>query len=270
MVIETSDTKAKRHLLSSKHLGREVKIDFYAPPFSLVQGKDPHLLLINDGQDLITMEFESILERLYKNEIIEPVFCVGIHCSADRKQEYGTIGITDFNGRGSRAGRYEKFVLNELIPFIRKESGFTSFADLSYCGFSLGGLSALDLVWSHPELFSSVGVFSGSLWWRKVDQDDPDFNEETDRIMHQKIKSGRFVPHYRFFFETGTQDETADRNHNGIIDSIDDTISLIEELKKLGYPPQHIKYIEIRDGRHDVPTWGRAFPMFLEWAFHCK
>jgi hypothetical protein len=26
-------------------------------------------------------------------------------------------------------------------------------------------------------------------------------------------------------------------------------------------------YLEFEDGRHDVPTWGRAMPEFLRWGF---
>ncbi|MGL6267221.1 MAG: alpha/beta hydrolase, partial [Chitinophagaceae bacterium] len=67
---------------------------------------------------------------------------------------------------------------------------------------------------------------------------------------------------------TGVLDEIADRNNNGIIDSIDDTMDLIGELVKKGYKKEEdIVYLEYEDGRHDVPTWGRAFPAFLKWAF---
>ena len=89
--------------------------------------------------------------------------------------------------------------------------------------------------------------------------------------MHNQIRNGIYVPWLKFFFETGTLDETADRNKNGIIDSIDDTLSLIEELVKKGYDPaEDIRYLEIKDGRHDVETWGRAFPEFLKWGWGSK
>ena len=67
-----------------------------------------------------------------------------------------------------------------------------------------------------------------------------------------------------------TLDETADRNNNGIIDSIDDTLALIEELKKKGYEEKDIFYLELKDGKHDVTTWGRAFPEFLKWGWGRK
>jgi iron(III)-enterobactin esterase len=52
-----------------------------------------------------------------------------------------------------------------------------------------------------------------------------------------------------------------------VIDSIDDTLGLIMELKAKGYNDSDIVYINYEDGKHDVPTWGRAMPDFLIWAF---
>ena len=118
------------------------------------------------------------------------------------------------------------------------------------------------------EAFTKVGIFSGSLWWRNVSQDDPEFVEEDHRIMHNEIRRGNYHPGLKFFFETGTLDEVADRNNNGIIDSIDDTVSLINELVKKGYHPEtDIRYMELKDGSHDVPTWARALPDFLKWGW---
>ena len=63
-------------------------------------------------------------------------------------------------------------------------------------------------------------------------------------------------------------DEVKDRNNNGIIDSIDDTKDMIAELVAKGYREEKdIEYLEMADGRHDVPTWGRAMPDFLEWGW---
>jgi enterochelin esterase-like enzyme len=63
-------------------------------------------------------------------------------------------------------------------------------------------------------------------------------------------------------------DETKDRNNNGIIDSIDDTLDLIKELETKGYQREKdIFYLELPDGHHDVATWGRAMPVFLKWGW---
>jgi enterochelin esterase-like enzyme len=252
--------------IESLYLDREVLVDFYLPP-SMEHPASVSLLLINDGQDLPKMHFRAILDELYHEKLIQPVFCVGIHCGRDRRHEYGTAKVLDFKERGSKADAYTKFIFNELLPFVRSESQTHHFKNKSFAGFSLGGLMALDIVWSHPQEFLYTGVFSGSLWWRTKALDDG-YDEDTDRIMHAQIREGNYAPWLKFFFQTGVLDEKEDRNNNGIIDSIDDTMDLIKELLKKGYKGgDDIAYLEYEDGRHDVPTWGRAFPEFLKWAF---
>lgn len=256
----------EQHVVHSSFLNRTVKVDCYFPR-NVEQLADMSLLLINDGQDLVTMHFEQILDRLYDQQQINPLFCVGMHCAADRKNEYGTARILDYKGRGARAELYTRFVLYELIPFIRHTYQVHSFREKSFAGFSLGALSAMDIVWNHPSQFSKAGMFSGSFWWRDKAQEEEDFDEELHRIMHRQVREGRHYPWLKFFFEVGTQDETADRNNNGIIDAIDDTVSLMDELRKKGYPEEALHYLELQDGRHDVPTWARAFPDFLRWGW---
>ncbi len=255
------------HIFSSKCLDREVKVDCYIPT-SIADPSSLSLLLINDGQDLLTMNFGKILDDLYKKRSIEPIFCVGIHCASDRKNEYGTAKILDYKGRGAKASLYTRFIMKELLPYLRQTYNIYSFKQKAFAGFSLGGLSALDIVWNHPHEFFIAGAFSGSFWWRDKDQEDIDFDEKTDRIMHRQIREGQTYPWLNFFFEVGTKDETADRNNNGIIDSIDDTLGLIEELSNKGYKDgKNIRYLELKDGKHDVPTWAKAFPAFLIWGW---
>jgi len=174
----------------------------------------------------------------------------------------------DYKGRGNKAKNYTEFVFEELIPYIRTNYYRQGFREKAFAGFSLGALSALDIVWNHPIEFSKVGTFSGSLWWRTKDKNDKTYNDDTDRIMHQQIKNGQYYPWLKFFFECGAADEEGDRNNNGIIDSIDDTIDLIKELVAKGYDEKKdIYYMQLDDGKHDVATWARAMPEFLKWGW---
>ena len=264
---KTANISVENHIIFSAFLEREVKVDFYLPA-NINRSNDVSLLLVNDGQDLQTMHFDEILEELYEENKINNLLCVGIHCAKDRKNEYGTAKILDYKGRGARAALYTRFIFEELLPFIRSNLLIYSFKEKSFAGFSLGGLCAFDIVWNHPLEFSKVGVFSGSMWWRDKDQNDPDFNEATDRIVHRQVREGNYAPWLKFFFEVGTLDETADRNSNGIIDSIDDSLGLIDELVAKGYDRNNnIKFVELKDGKHDVPTWANAFPLFLSWGW---
>jgi iron(III)-enterobactin esterase len=262
---ELSSVLVERKLIYSSALRRYVTVDLYLPK-NITDPRSLSLLLINDGQDLEKMDFSSILDGQITAGEMAPVLCVGIHAGAERKQEYGTAGVPDFMGRGSKAKAYASFTLDRLIPYIHNHYCITSFRSKSFAGFSLGGLSAIDMVWSHPDIFSVAGVFSGSLWWRTKDLEDG-YNEDTDRIIHAKVREGSYKPGLRFYFTTGSLDETADRNNNGIIDSIDDTLSLIDELKAKGYSDSDIVYTNFEDGRHDVETWARALPEFLKWGW---
>jgi enterochelin esterase-like enzyme len=258
-----------RHLtIYSDFLEREVFVDIYVPNL-LIAHENYSLLLMNDGQDLLKMPFDRILDNLIEKGEIEPLFCVGIHCGENRKMEYGTAYAADYGGRGAKAGLYSKFIFDELLPFLRKELKIISFKDKAFAGFSLGGLSALDIVWNQPNHFNKVGVFSGSLWWRKKAYDDG-YNDETDRLMHLQIRKSEFYPWLCFFLQCGALDEKADRNNNGVIDAIDDTLDLIVELKAKGYTDEHIHYLLLEDGKHDVPTWAKALPDFLTWGWGNK
>jgi len=252
----------------SKNLNRKVVFRFVAPGNYRKSESSFPVLLMNDGQDYQAMKLENILTQAFSDKGLAPFCYVGIECNDNRINEYGTAGIPDFKNRGNKAAAYAKFILEEFIPFLKTEFKLSKHhADWVYCGLSLGGLSAFDMVYRHPSLFSKVGVFSGSFWWRKkpyVKGDKPD----RSRIVLEIIKNREYVAGQKFWFQCGTADEAADRNNNGIIDAIDDTMDVIKELVKKGYSyPGDITYIEVDGGKHDLPTWGKAFPDFLRWAF---
>lgn len=252
--------------IASKELKRDVKIEMFLPE-NVEDSSQMSLLLINDGQDMPVMDFANVLHKLYAANEIAPLCCAAISCGDARVMEYGVAGKKDYLGRGAKAKAYTSFVLRDLMPGIKQRYHVPKFREASFAGFSLGGLSALDIVWNHPGLFCKVGVFSGSLWWRSKDQLDKKYDDDKHRIMQQMVRKGSYAPGLKFFFQTGKLDETADRNNNGIIDAIEDTLDLIEELIKKGYTPNDIAYLELEDGRHDVPTWGRAMPDFLKWGW---
>jgi iron(III)-enterobactin esterase len=258
---------AEQKKIRSAYLKRDVVVDFYIP--ANFTPSSVSLLLINDGQDLSKMDFCSMLEGLVNSGQIHPVLCIGVH-AGDRFAEYGTTGILDFKERGKKSVAYQKFLLHELIPMVHITYRIEKFLTKAIAGFSLGGLSAIDTAWNNPDIFSIAAIFSGSLWWRSKDLEEG-YNEDTDRIIHRKIKEGSFHPGLRFYITTGSLDETADRNNNGIIDSIDDALDLIEELKNIGYNTGHdIRYINYEDGKHDVASWGKAMPQFLLWGWGGK
>jgi enterochelin esterase-like enzyme len=259
--------KTKKEFIQSNFLDRKVEIDFFIPT-NVNQNVQPELLLINDGQNLEEMQFERLLESLYAENTITSLVCVGIYAGNERKAEFGVANQPDYLGRGAKAALYTRFVLEELMPFIQNNYSNYAFNKTSIAGFSLGGLMAIDMAWNHPAIFSTVGVFSGSFWWRSIDQNDINYNDDEHRIMQQEIRNAELKQGLKFFFQCGNKDETMDRNNNGIIDSIDDTIAIMDELVKKGYDREKdIFYLEMPDGYHDISTWKKAMPAFLKWGW---
>ncbi len=248
-------------------LDRDVDVEVYLPA-SLVPGAHYPLLLLNDGQDSAAVKVKETVEKLVANNVIEPIIVAGVS-AGDRLQEYGVAARNDYLKRGKKAKVYAKYIVSELTPYLVYRFPIDSLPSRhAIAGYSLGGLSAMDIAWNYPEMFSIVGVFSGSLWWRKRDASSRFYSDYHDRIMHLQVRKGKIRPGMRFWFQTGTADETGDRNKNGVIDSIDDTLDLITELTRKGYRPFHdIEYLEIPHGQHNAETWARALPEFLTWAF---
>lgn len=254
--------------IHSKLLGRDTRVDIFLP-FQYEKGRKQYpLLILNDGQDAEAIGLKATLDKLSLAKEIDDIIVVGVH-AGDRMQEYGVANKADFKERGSRAKNYSRFIMTELIPYLEYQYSISrKQEERSIAGFSLGGLSAMDIAWRHADYFGKVGSFSGSFWWRKRDSKSRFYSDYRDRIMHQQIRRGKFKPGLKFWFQTGLKDERSDRNKNGVIDSIDDTLDLIVELVKKGYRPFHdIHYFEMKEGEHNLPTWGKALPYFLKWAF---
>jgi enterochelin esterase-like enzyme len=258
-------TKENKDEIYSRHLQKHIKLTIISTPVPNDKG-DFNLLLLNDGQDVEQLRVKKVVDSLYKKKLIQPLVVVAID-AVDRMQEYGVAGFTDYQENGASAGKYSNFIINELLPYVKKQSGVRKFNSISFAGCSLGALSALDISWDNADKIDKVGMLSGSFWFRDKDAADPDYSDDKDRIILNKIRSSRKRPHLKYWFYAGGKEETADRDKDGIIDVIDDTKDLVDLIKKKNVcPPQDVVYTESKDGKHNYDSWSRVFPLFLIWA----
>ena len=253
--------------IPSKYLNRAVNVDVFLPPNYRKGHNSYPTLYFNDGQDMLALGMYDTLTNMYYANRIPNLIVVAVYSNENRINEYGVGGVPDYMNRGNLAGKYTDYLIHELSPYI--ESEYRCSTDHNHrfiAGFSLGGLSAFDIAWQHPEVFSKVGAFSASFWWRSKALDPK--NPDADRIMHTLVENSTKKRGLKFWFEVGTNDETDDRNNNGVIDSIDDTRDIINVLVKKGYHPhQDIEYNEVDGGEHNPQTWASVMPDFLMWLF---
>ncbi|WP_310586185.1 alpha/beta hydrolase [Telluribacter humicola] len=253
--------------LVSVHLKRTVKLTLLIPDVTAGSTERYPLLLVHDGQDFPALHLRESVAELLTEQNLPPLVVVGVHANQDRLNEYGTAHQPDYANRGNKARNHTLFVLDELLHYLEAKYPVKNTAvDRAVAGFSLGGLMALDLAWNHADAFSKVGVFSGALWWRRR-AFDKDY-QDSDRIMHRQIREASVRPDLKFWFQVGTHDETEDRDGDGVIDSIDDTLDCIAELERKGYRwGKDIQYVEVEGGEHNPKTWGRVMPEFIKWVF---
>ncbi len=249
------------------HYARD--IDVLLPP-AYYHDKHQHypVLYLNDGQDLDALHLPTTLAHMYSHGHLKPMILVAIHATRDRVHEYGIEGLTNALGYGLRTSEYSAFLRYELMHEIERRYRVKHGPKhTAIAGFSLGGLSAFDTAWAHPDLFGAVGVFSGSFWWRSDDSSTR--AKVVSRIMHRRVRTSHFLPHIRMWFQAGTLDELADRDNDGIIDAIQDTTELIDTLAARGYQRGiDMTYVEVVGGKHDQVTWGKVMPEFLVWWQH--
>ena len=242
-------------------------VDVYLPP-----GYDPvgttryAVLYMNDGQDAAALGLLPTLDSLTARRRIPPLIVVAPHANAERLQDYGTAGTPNAQGFGARARLYERFVLEELLPWVearyRVRPGPKHTAVL---GSSLGGLGAFDLAWRHPDVFGTAGAMSGSFWWRT--EDGTLDQRMASRVAIRMARETTPLPRLRIWLETADGDETSDRDGNGVIDSIQDTNDLVNALVARGYTSgKDVVHVTVHGG-HNQDTWGRVLPQFLEYAF---
>jgi len=252
--------------LYSRHLQRKVKLTIIHTPIPDDKSR-LNLLILNDGQDADKLNVKDVVDSLYKKDAIQPLVVVAVH-AGDRMQEYGVADKPDYEKRGARAGYYDAFINDELYPYAKKSSGVRKFNKVAIAGSSMGGLSAFDIAWNHPDKIDKVGVMSGSFWWRDKALEDSTYSDDDNRIMYAKLKASRKRPKLEYWFYAGTAEENSDRDKDGVIDVIDDTKDIIALIQHKNIcPPEAIVYREGKDAAHDYVYWRNVFPEFLVWAF---
>jgi enterochelin esterase family protein len=157
---------------------------------------------------------------------------------SNRSFEYDSLG-----------NRYAQFLLEEILPEVRKEYQISENpADIALCGNSSGGICAFTAAWEHPERFGKVISHIGSFT-----------NIRGGHVYPALVRETKDKPKpIRVFLQDGSND----------LDNLHGNWPLANQemaaaLKFAGYDHQFI----LGDGGHSGKHGGSIFPDTLRWIW---
>ena len=251
----TGDFSHHRQFPSALVPPRDVLV--YLPPGYRAQAPRRYpVLYLQDGQNLFDgdtayvrgqeWQVDETAERLIRASEVEPLIIVGVYNAGElRIDEY--TPAPDAKGRGGAAGRYARFLVHELKPFI--DSEYRTLGDPPNTGLggsSLGGLATLHIGLTHPHVFGKLAVHSPSVWWN-------------GREILARVEDLPAKPPLRIWLDIGT--------HEGA-GTLADARMLRDALSaKAWRDGKDLWYHEARGGSHSEAAWAARVSPMLRWLF---
>jgi len=203
---DIAPTAPQKLTLHSKTLNEDRVVWIRTPQnYEKTQGPFPVLYLV-DGPAYISLVADT-MDILALNDRMPPVLIVGIANTdrtrdmtpshADEKNPDGTVHADPTSGG---ADHFVDFIRNELMPEIERRYRVAPFR--VFVGHSFGGLLAVHMLITRPDLFQAYIAASPSLWW------------DNESALHQA--QDFFAAHAefnkRFFFDLGSKEGGEMRN----------------------------------------------------------
>jgi predicted alpha/beta superfamily hydrolase len=131
------------------------------------------VLYLQDGQNLfeaetsflgVSWQAQTTAQKLIDKKRIEPAILVGVdNAGAHRLDDYTPVS---WGGRGGSADRFGRMLTDEIKPWVDRH--YRTRPDRESTGVggaSLGGLFALHMAMSRPDVFGLAAAMSPSLGW---------------------------------------------------------------------------------------------------------
>lgn len=239
--------KENKDEIYSRHLQKHISLTIISTP--VPKNKSGfNLLVLSNGQDIKQADIAQIVDSLYRKKLLGPLVIVSVH-AFDPEQEYGVGGFTDGQTKGSLAGKYADFIVNELLPFVKKKADVRSFNSVCIAGSGLAGISAIDIAWDNWQKFDKVGFlpdFSNS-------KSDVDFS-----LLAEKISKSRKKPKLQFWL--GQIDDTTNAKTTDST-SMKRLIDVLN-IKGMG---QGVNRINVESNKNRLVPFKESFSQFLIW-----
>ena len=198
------------HQIDSVILGRKRRIRVYTPSDYTTVGEPLPLITKHDGQLAFSERDSELpfgswqLDHRMKKMIAEGLpgaVIVAIDNSAKRREEY--FPVTE------EFANYQRFLLEEVLPFVRDEYNVSAAAEDNFVmGSSMGGLVSFALAFNNPDVFSAAGCLS------------PWFEFEDYTYIKEVLSKWKEKPPIRVYMDSGIQDwRWLDDGHRGTMEA---------------------------------------------------
>ncbi len=237
----------------SNALDNDRHITIYLPP-GYERGDAAYpVLYMQDGQNLFEPQrafiagqhwrLDEAADRVISERSASPMIIVGIdHGGTERIEEF-TPTYDPERQVGGHAADYARMLIEELKPLI--DSRYRTIPDdTGVGGSSLGGLIALHLGLTRPDVFSRVAVMSPSVWWN-----NRTILQEFDRFEGQRP---------RMWVDVGGREGR---------DTLRDARTLRDRLQEKGWTRANFAYLEDPRGDHSERAWARRIRKVLEFLY---
>jgi enterochelin esterase-like enzyme len=260
----TGESPLRLHRLTSMIFGHRRMLRVWLPPGydePENRGLRYPVMYLNDGQNLFdsTTAFTGVdwrvgetATRLIAESRIPPLIIVGIdHAAEDRVREYVPYPTQDIPMRRIAGQKYPDFLLQEVIPYVRKRYRIAYGPEnTGLGGSSLGGYIALYTAVAHPRTFGRLLIESPSLYL--ADR----------RLLRESLRCRRWPQ--RVYLGVGTR-ETGDAVRNQQI--VEDVRAMAKILHDAGLGEDRLKVVVEEDAGHNEDAWGKRFPKALSFLF---
>jgi predicted alpha/beta superfamily hydrolase len=216
------------------------------------------VLYFHDGNNVLdaATSFKGIewgvdeaAERMIRSGGVRPFVVVAVYNTPDRVAEY--TPVADAQQGGGRAHDYERFLLDELVPFVdRTYRTLPGPQNRGLAGSSLGAIVSLHVALRCPERFGLVGCVSPAAWWGSRD------------IVKRAATQGRGAP-LRIWLDIGTEEGTESAGRKRWLE---DARALRDALVSRGYREGgNLHYEEIEGAVHDEGAWAARVDRMLSF-----
>ena len=202
--------------IHSTVLNEDRKVYIHCPKLdsSDINKRFPVLYLM-DGENHFEL-LSQYVDYLSRPDVsaIPKIIVVGIPNTKRVRDLTPTQSILDYEGKPDTTARYESSGGNEIfLEFLKKElmpiidSNYQTQQFKLFAGHSMGGISSINCMLTHPDMFDAYIAVSPSFWWD---------NEYLLKLTEKKLTSGSTL-NKKLFYCDGNEGGSNSFFHNGLL-----------------------------------------------------